>query len=500
VPLRFLESAFGRFVALGWALGSTGCISSQTGKTLDHVYEQTLVSDSAASEPTETLSSSERVEDSATRVPAETALSTAKVAAPSTDSPSPPNSLPTEEPPALLDRDEVVKEAVAQSPALALMAHRVRALVHAGRAEGSMPSAELNLEAWNLPLERPYSLNEADMYMVELRQRFPAAGSLDARARSMAEEAQALLAEVSSEERVVAERAAMAFADYEHAFVERRLQERQLALLGRMNQAVEARYATGGAGLGEAARIQVELSRTERALARIEGEIARARATLNAVLRRPPGAPLGEPRRAPAETVRLPVEELMKRAEANRGATLSADARLKAATARRNAAEAEAHVPEFMVGLGYWQDPTMRPGFGVNASMSLPWLWGPGRERVAQAREEEAAEKAARENVGVEAQTEIATVHAQLRALESELLVVEDRGLPAARRSFDAFAASYSTGNTTLLDWVDVTRTVLDLEMEAAELHGDLARNIASLERAVGTALPRTSIREAIRP
>ncbi len=50
------------------------------------------------------------------------------------------------------------------------------------------------------------------------------------------------------------------------------------------------------------------------------------------------------------------------------------------ALVEREAAEAEARIPEFMVGLGYWQDPTMRPGVGVTASMSLPWLWGPHDE------------------------------------------------------------------------------------------------------------------------
>jgi len=472
----------------------SGCVSNQTQKVLDGAYERSHVIQTSPADSSTDLSAREA------RVKAENSSSHASA---SSNDPVPAHESASSNETASsarVERDQMVKEAVTKSPALAVMAHRARALIHAGRAEGSLPSAELNFEVWNLPLERPYSLNEAEMYMVELRQRFPAAGSLDARARSRAEQAEAILAEVASEERIVAERAAVAFADYEHAFVEKRLEERQLALLARMNQAVTARFATGGSGLAEAARIQVEISKTERALARIEGQIARARATLNAVLRRPVTASLGEPEPLPAETVRLSIDELLQRSGDHRGATLSADARLRAAQARREAAEAEAHVPEFMVGLGYWQDPSMRPGFGVNASMTLPWLWGPGRERLAEAREEEAAEVAARENVDVEAQTEITTVHAQLRALESELLVVEDRGLPSARRSFDALAASYSTGSASLLDWVDVSRTVLELEMEAAQLHGDLARNIASLERAVGTSLPRVSIREIVTP
>jgi outer membrane protein TolC len=377
------------------------------------------------------------------------------------------------------------------------MAHRARALVHAAHADGSLPPAELGLEAWNLPLARPYAFGEAEMYMVELRQRFPAAGSLDARAKSLAEEARAMLAELSSEERLVVERATSAFADYAQAFAEKRITTQQLAILDRMGQAVRARYTSRGAGLADASRVEVETAKLQRTLARLAGDIERSRGLLNVLLRRPAGSVMGEPRELAAETVRLTVDELVARADANRGATVAADSRARAAAARKEAAKAEAHVPEFMVGLGYWQDPTMRPGLGLSASMTLPWLWGPGRERVAQANEEEEAGRAAQERARVDAQAEITEAHARLVSLEAQLRVVGAQELPAARRSLDALAANYTTGNVSLLDWIDATRTVLGLEMELTTLRGDLARAIASLERAVGAALPRTPIQES---
>jgi outer membrane protein TolC len=213
-----------------------------------------------------------------------------------------------------------------------------------------------------------------------------------------------------------------------------------------------------------------------------------------------PGAPLGEPSEDPPETVRLPVEDLIARAQANRGATLAADARVRAASARREAAGAEARVPEFMVGLGYWQDPTMRPGVGVTASMSLPWLWGPSRDLVRQGEEEEAAERALRESAGLEAQAEISEAHARLLALEAQLSIIRGQTLPATTRAMEALTAAFSTGNASLLEWVDVARSVLDLEMEVVVLHGELQRGVASLERAVGTALPRTRLREDSTP
>jgi len=440
----------------------TGCVSSGTGQLLDRTYEAAAVGERAPRTPRESAQGADDV--------------------------------------GLSSEEAVTREAVAQSPELAVLAHQARALVHAGRAEGSLPPAELALEVWNLPLERPYSLNEADMYMVELRQRFPAAGSLDARARALAEEAQALLLELSGQERRVAEEAALAYADYVQAVAEGRIQERQVALLERMREVVRARFTTGGSVLADAARLEVELSRARRALARSSGEGARARAELNALLRRPADAALPEPPQAPPTTVRLSTEELVARAEESQGSLLSSAARVRAAEARQRAARAEARVPEFMAGLGYWQDPSMRPGFGITTSMSLPWFWGPGRHRVAQSEEEVLAEEAVGDESRLEARTAVLTAKASLDAIEEQLRVLSGQTLPATQRSLDALSVTLSSGSGSLLDWVDVSRSLLDLELEVAALHGELRRSVASLERAVGTALPRAALELEAKP
>jgi outer membrane protein TolC len=367
-------------------------------------------------------------------------------------------------------------------------------MVHAARAEGSLPTGELGLQAWNLPMTRPYAVGKADMYMVELRQRFPALGSLDARARATAEDAQAMLAEVATEERLTAQRAADAYADYVHGRQDHALHHQHLALLEQMQRAVQARFTTGGAVLADAARVDLELAKTRRAIARIDGDIARARSTINALLRRGIDAPLGTPREVGPETVRLSVEDLLARAGTSRGATLAAEARVRATRARRDAAEAEAHIPEFTVGLGYWQDPKRRPGIGATASMSLPWLWGPQRARLDEAKELEASELSLEDGASVELQSEVTGAHAQLAASERELLVVHDQAVPAARRSIDAMRAEYTTGSASLLEWVDTARSVLDLEMEETDLTAELAHAVAALERAVGSQLPRVGV------
>lgn len=457
-PIRIELLAAARRFALATALGASvgGCVSAQTSQGLDRTFDATTP---------HLVPPTERSE-----------------AAPDLDLA------------ATLDRDAVIALAVARSPSLTAMAHRARALVHAGRAERALPSPEVGVAVQNLPLARPYALGDAGMYMVEFQQRFPVAGARDARARAMSEEAQSLLAELSSGERMTAQRAADAYADYVRSAQERALQAQQVALLERMQGAIGARYSTGGSALADMPRLELELAKTRRAIARTEGDGVRVRAVLNALLRRPASAPLGAPREVQAETVRLSVEQLLALATTSRGATLAADARVRAAEARRAAADAEASTPEFMVGFGYWQDPRMRPGIGLSFSMSLPWLWGPQGERVAQAEEERAVESSVRESVAIDAQSEVTQAHAMLASAEAQFVVVDAQALPAVRRAIDALAAAYVTGNANLLEWIDAARAILDLEMEKIELGAELAHSIAALEQAVGAPLPRVSL------
>lgn len=393
-----------------------------------------------------------------------------------------------------IDRDTIIELVVSRAPSLSAVSHRARALVHAAHAEGSLPAGEVSFKIWNLPLARPYSLGEANMYMVDLQQRFPAYGSLDAHARATLEEAEALLLDTASEERVWAQRAADAYASYVHGIQDHALHREHLQLLDQMQSAVRARLTTGGSAIADAARIELEVAKTQRSIARTTGNVARARAALNALLRRAADAPLGPPRQTHAEAVRLSVEELITQAHAHRGETLAVDARVRAASARRQAAEAEASYPEITVGVGYWQDPMRRPGFGTNVAMSLPWLWGGADHRVNQALEQEAAEISSGDDADVELQSEVTEAHARIAANEAELLTIDQQALPAARRSIEALIAAYTSGNATLLEWVDASRSVLDLKMESADVTEALALSVAALERAVGTSLPRVAV------
>jgi cobalt-zinc-cadmium efflux system outer membrane protein len=184
-----------------------------------------------------------------------------------------------------------------------------------------------------------------------------------------------------------------------------------------------------------------------------------------------------------------PLEALLERALANRAELQATRARQNAAKAEREASSAEAQIPEVMVGLGYWQMPNMRPGIGATVGMTLPWLWGGQRDRLQAAQEQELAAAYDHEAARVMIQAEVTETYAQLEALTAELGVLEEQSLPAASRALDAVRSAYTTGNATLVAWMEAAQTQLALQLEQTQLRADHARASAALERVVGTPL-----------
>jgi outer membrane protein TolC len=400
-----------------------------------------------------------------------------------------------EAPRGAVTRDALVRAAVSRDPGIAARALRVRALAESARAEGALPSPEANAQVWNVPFARPWSLGDADMYMVELRQRLPAWGSLDARARVTLAEAGAGLAELSARERAVARRVTDAWADYTAGALHHRVHHEHLGVVEVMHAAARARAVTGG-GLEEFTRAELERARVLRQIARFDNDRRRASRALDALTLRAEATPLEPAVEGRGETVRAPLTELMGRALARRAMVAEARSRVEGARAGLDGARAEATRPEFMVGLSGWFDPSHHNGYGATVGMTLPWLWGPGGARVAAGEARLSAEEAGVREAEGAVRAEVIDAHARVEGIERELAVVRAEALPAADRALDAARAGYVTG-APLLAWLDAARMRLDLAMDEADLVVELARAVAALEEAVGEGLDRVALDDA---
>lgn len=236
-------------------------------------------------------------------------------------------------------RDALVRAAVSRDPGIAARALRVRALAESARAEGALPSPEANAQVWNVPFARPWSLGDADMYMVELRQRLPAWGSLDARARVMlAKAGRGPRGTLCARARRGAPRDRRV-ADYTAGALHHRVHHEHLGVVDAMHAAARARAVTGS-GLEEFSRVELERARVLRQIARFDNDRRRAARALDALTQRSEAAPLAlvvEPR---GETVRAPLSALVGRALARRAMVAEARSRVEGARAGLDGARA----------------------------------------------------------------------------------------------------------------------------------------------------------------
>jgi outer membrane protein TolC len=366
-------------------------------------------------------------------------------------------------------------------------------MLHAARAETALPPPELGLEVWNLRLTPPYDASTLDMVMLEFRQAFPPGRARDAMGRAMAEEARGMIAEIAGRaqelRRLVAER----HAAYAAALRQRAVIAEQDRTLDRTFDVARARHAVEGSALEEIVRIEAERARAARQLERAARDAAVARAALNALLQRPPDAPLGEPPLdAGARTVRLPLEDLLARVERATAVLGASRARVGAARARAEAARTAARAPDVMLGVTGWYSPMGQDvGLGGMVSISLPSATAAARERAAESAELEASEDAAARGALNDARGQVGQALARLAGLERELAVLRDQARPAAERSVEVMGDAYLAGRSDLLPWIDALRMVLDVRMEEIEGAKEIAMAVAELEQAVGEPLPQ---------
>ncbi|MBI4700898.1 MAG: TolC family protein [Deltaproteobacteria bacterium] len=393
-----------------------------------------------------------------------------------------------------VDRATIERAVLARHPSLVAATHRERALAASARAEGRLPPPELMTQIQQVPLARPYRLDQASMAMFGVAQDIPAPGMLDLQAEAMDLEARAAGAMASAQARMLVREVGHAFAQYAEATARQRVRRETLALLGRMSEVARARYATG-APLADFTRAELEDVRAQAEIAREQGMAQEARAMLNGLMARPIDAPLGPPQQGEPQTVVLEAAAVAERAAQRHPEVLAAELMVRAAERAARAAEREASVPMFKVAVGgFLPVGEMPAGWGASFGTTLPWLWGRAVGRSESAERRVRVEQAGADAVRVRVRAEVARAFAALGGAERRWLLLGDLARPAARRAIETSEAGYAAGGSDLLGWLDAVRSALEVELDLAMARADLERALVDLDWAAGAPVARVGL------
>jgi outer membrane protein TolC len=391
-----------------------------------------------------------------------------------------------------IDRLTIVRAAVAGHPGVHAAQQRARATLLTASSAGRLPPPEVMLQIWQVPIAKPYALADAGMVMVGLGQTFPAPGARGARERAGEQMAAAERALATDRMRLVQRDAEHAFADYVEATARHSIHIEHRTIAERALGLARARHA-GGASLTDVTQAEVELARVDADVIGDRTRMIGARARLNALLARDPLAPLGPPSASEPEIAAWDLPTSIAKAQESRPELQAASATREARTEEARAAEREAALPSFSVAALYFAPvgPMPAHGYGANASMSLPWIWGEaGARREATKEQAEAARSEAR-GASIPVKAEVAMADANMRAAALRLQALRDRALPASKRSFEAVWAGYESGRTDVLTLLLARRSVVDVESEIVVARATLDHSLAELEASVGVEVPR---------
>lgn len=390
----------------------------------------------------------------------------------------------------VLKLEEVLAYAQERNPAIKAARSRLLAAEKVPAQASAYEDPMVTWESWNAP--ESFQLNEADNNIFRLSQKIPFPGKLRLKGEIASKEAERMVAGLKITEIDIVAQLKKAYYDlwlvYQNLEVYRRDQE----LVAQLARITEQKYAVGQVSQPDVLRAQVELTRLINRVTTENLAASKAQARLNALLSRPPEAPLGTPKNPPSPAMPYSMSELEELTLRNRPELL-AQAR---ALEKENLALAlarKAYYPDFEVSISRFENFDQRDGFGIGVSTSIP---------LASKYKYDAAVGEATANLQA-AQSELGRLR-DLALFEVKQALVEAQTaleqlnlflythVPQAEQALQASQIGYQTGTLDFLSLIDSVRAIEQVHLEHLMAAANFERAWAELERAVGQELSRT--------
>jgi len=393
----------------------------------------------------------------------------------------------------LVTLPELETTALTNNPEI-VAAMRQVAVAEARRGSaGSLDDPLFMYRGWGTPLSRPWDLNQTQ-HMFMYSQSLPGGGKRLLKVQIAQADIDAAKAEVEAKKRDVLSQVRKAFYELLQNQEGLRFHDEQAALARQGLESARIKYVVGKVPQSDMLKAQIALTRLVEHLAMLQQDGDLARARLNTLLGRDPGAPLdvvgdySPPSQLPG------LIDLEKTALDNRPELAAITAAIRQGETRTQLAE-KSLKPDYTLSGGYMlmpEDARYRNTYMAELSVTLPWLnRGRHNAEIAEATAVVAADKAEYDSRRAAIFAEIQESLVRARVAQRLVGLYRDTLRPQAQAVLKATAAAYQADRTDYLNLLDSQNTTLDVELDYIRAVSDLEARMADLERAVGAPLPR---------
>jgi cobalt-zinc-cadmium efflux system outer membrane protein len=388
---------------------------------------------------------------------------------------------------------EVVERyAVAQNPAI----RAARQAWEAARQRIPQVRSYDNVEVTYLPDTNNMAQTRAGPQEngVGVAQPIPFPGKLTLRGRVAEEEAEAAREALQAVTQEVQREVRARYAEYYLAARSLEVNSATTTLAREFAAIAEARYRVGTAPQQDAIQAQEELSRLAAERVAFEGELPAAQGALNAVLDRPPRAPLGPAGEIDAMALEVPLDALVEQAGRARPELRAQDHMIEAR--RRSLTLAKmGFLPDFKIGGQYIQvGGGTSPDFAkdgqdiwmASLGLSVPIWVNRVRAGVSEARARVMSEEFRRRDLTNQVFDQLQRAYERVGVAARVERIYRLTLMPQTEERVESARAGYQTGRVDFLTLIDSLTSLEDVRLKRYRAVRDYQRALADLERAVG--------------
>ncbi|MGE0825890.1 MAG: TolC family protein [Candidatus Binatia bacterium] len=386
--------------------------------------------------------------------------------------------------------DTILAYVAIHNPAIQTAQSRLRAAQQIPAQVSAYDDPRVMWDNWNTP--ENLRIDQAGNNIFRLSQKIPFPGKLSLQGQIAAKEAEQREAELRATESDVSAQVKKAYYDLWLTYQNVQVYRRDTELVAKFAHIAERKYAVGQVSQPDVLRAQVELTRLANRVTTETLALQKVRARLNALLSRPPEAPLGIPQDPPSAVVTYSMADLEPLTLKNRPELIAQTKAIEKEQITLALAR-KAYYPDFEFSVSRFVNFRQHDGFGFVVSATIPLAFRYKYDaRVEEAVANQQAAQSELRRVQDLALFEVKqTLVAAQTALEQLKLFLHTH-IPQAEQALASSQIGYQTGKVDFLSLIDSLRVVEQVHLEHLMATANFEKAWAELERAVGQPLPRT--------
>lgn len=383
--------------------------------------------------------------------------------------------------------DELLVMARQLNPGLAAKALESEAALAKAAAAGALDDPMFRITSDEVDRTGGNRINKM-IYSIE--QEFPLWG----KRRLQRQIAQAEAASVRSQQQAAAieldTRIKTVFAQYWRAARELEVTRDVHMLLHTVALSAESRYAQGLGTQSDAIRSGLERSRLDFTRTSIERDRRTARAQLNALLARAPGAPLAEPVSLPPLPPEdmLGMDRLLERARRNNPMLAGAGYEIAAAEDGLRLIEKNRY-PDISLGASAIDREDGPAGIMASAGIRIPLQWGLRKAQIREYSAQAGAAQSRRDALALQLQGGLEEALAGLQAARETETLLSASLQPQSQAAYRSALSGYQVGHGDMTAVLEAAHRVQEIQLELLGVQAEQRQFLADIERLIGGGL-----------